>query len=332
VRRTTQGVDYRTRRILTPVLAALAGMLLACGSPTAPGLQEVSGSVTDRIAGGAIDGATITYTGAVTRSAPVSAGSYRVPDLPLGDYAVIIEGPSIVTHETRRVSVGDGRELSFSVLEWGSGRFGAVYDETFHQAFHQMARVYHGTLRKWEVAPSEICIVEGTVPPDVFQGVVDAVRELNEETIPALWCGRMGPLPITVGPCTTFTGEGPIVVRPNWDEGSSGGPVGGPRSGAVAINVFRPSERRLQTRTEIRSLLAHELFHVAFAYHLCGGDLGANPFGFGLTNCPYPDSLMANTGLLAHVTPSPQDRLAACIVNHPDTHEGNRLPDTNPAY
>ena len=62
------------------------------------------------------------------------------------------------------------------------------------------------------------------------------------------------------------------------------------RTGSVAVNVFRPNSNRLQTHDELKAALAHEAFHVAFAYHECGGDLGQNPFGFSLTNCPYPEA------------------------------------------
>jgi hypothetical protein len=86
---------------------------------------------------------------------------------------------------------------------------------------------------------------------------------------------------------------GRIIVRPNWDQGTTG--------------------------------------TVAGAWHVCGGNLGENPFGFSRSNCPYPDSLMANLGDLP-TTPSPQDRLASCIMNHPGTQPGNTFPDTNVIY
>ena len=41
---------------------------------------------------------------------------------------------------------------------------------------------------------------------------------------------------------------------------------------------------------------------------------------------------MANRGDNSILRPSPQDKLAACIVYSPDTHPGNTFPDTNQSY
>jgi hypothetical protein len=243
-----------------------------------------------------------------------------------------------VEHKTLRVEVSSasGQQFDFTVIEWNSGMFGAVYDQTFHQAFHQMARIgpHRAGLGKWTIPPGELFLVEGRVPEAQFDSVLQALTEVNDESVPALWCGLVGPLRISRGACDICLSPGRIVVRPNWDSGSSGtipSARDGATSGDIRINVFRPNDNRLQRHEELKAILVHELFHVAYAYHLCGGDLGQNPFGFSVTNCPYPDSLMANLGL--HVLrPSAQDMLASCLVYHPDTHLGNLLPDTNHSY
>lgn len=92
------------------------------------------------------------------------------------------------------------------------------------------------------------------------------------------------------------------------------------------MNVFRPISNRLATTDELRYTLAHELFHVAGAFHVCGGGLGENPFGFSQTNCPYPESLMANFKVVTSL--SPEDLLASCIIYHPGTQPVNAFPDT----
>lgn len=309
-----------------------------CGGPSSPGSMTtgvVSGSVTDRVAGAPAASATITFTGPTTVSAPVVGGGYRVT-LPQGTYDVRIAGPSNVTHETQVVYVIPGHTYPFSVLQWGSGRFGATIDDTFVKYFDQLARVWTGgpiALRKWLMPPTEFYVVTGTVPDEQLDAVLGVLHEINTESVPAMWCGLTGPLPIITGPASAAPVAGSIVVRPNWDGPANGGPPSLPsiQGARININVFRSHDQRLSTHDELKANLAHEVFHAAFAFHICGGGLGPNPFGFSPTNCPYPDSLMANRGDII-TAPSPQDRLAACIVYNPDTHAGNTYPDTNPTY
>jgi hypothetical protein len=297
-----------------------------------------SGTVTDRIAGGQIDGSTITFTGPATRIGTVTNGTYRVDGLAPGLYTVTIDGPRHVQHKTLGVGVyaSASSTFSFEVLAWGAGRFGVTYDETFHRFFHQLARVRvsgPSAIGKWAAPPTELYLVEGTIPSEQFAVFQSVLVEVNQESVSDLWCGTTrGPLPITVGPDVIGVRRGGIVVRPNWAE-DSGGTLGAGTIdyGTVSLNVFGPAANRLLTRAELKGALAHELFHVAGAYHVCGGGLGENPFGFSRVNCPFPDSLMANLGDLP-TTPSPQDRLAACIIYHPGTLPGNTLPDTNPGY
>ncbi len=309
------------------------------GSPVEPALPNrnfsVTGSISDRLSRSAVGGSAISFSGPVTGSARVtSTGAYELRGLAAGDYTVVISGPTHVPHETRQVSLIGPVDLPFSVVTWGATPFGTAYDETFQKFFHQLARVGRGTgaLRKWVIPPTELYLVEGTVPREQFDIVSAELRRVNEESLPALWCHWTGPLTITIGPDSPATVDGRIIVRPNWNDGATGS-LGDAevRWGRVAVNVFGPTANRLLRADEIRAILGHELFHVAGAFHVCGGNVGENPFGFSRTNCPFPDSLMANLGTLVPA-PSPQDRLASCLIYHPETAPGNLYPDINPIY
>jgi hypothetical protein len=310
-------------------------------APTPPAAQppvSVTGQVTDRITNVSLpNGSSIEWVGPESRLSPVANGTYEVRDLPAGDYRVTIRGNNHVTHTTERVSIAVGHEVQpFSVLVWGRPGFGATYDDMFHKFFHQIARV--GTsqeaVRKWILQPTELYVVSGTVPAEQFELVWKMLDEVNDESVPAMWGGTIAPIKMVRGaPCLPdCQAYGRIVVEPNWADGASGTLL--PQKitfGKVTINVFRPISGRLLTAQEIKAGLAHELFHVAFAFHVCGGDLGTNPWGWAWTNCPYPNSLMANlaTGV---TTLSPEDQLAAYLVYHRDTYVGNAFPDNNPGY
>lgn len=333
----------RTPRSFWLGVTSAAG-LYACGGsggpagPTPSADLVASGTVTDRIAGGQTDGSTITFTGPVTRSGTVTNGTYRIDGFASGLYSVTIAGPQHVPHKTLGVGVYASAPsmFSFEVLAWGSERFGVAYDETFHRFFHQLARVRvsaPSAVGKWPLPPTELYLVEGTIPDEQFAVFESVLAEVNQESVSDLWCGMTGgPLPITIGPDVIGVRRDGIVVRPNWAEGS-GGTLGAGviEYGIVELNVFGPSANRLLTREELKGGLAHELSHVAGGWHVCGGNLGENPFGFSRFNCPFPDSLMANLGDLP-TSPSAQDRLAACIIYHPGTLPGNTPPDTNPGY
>lgn len=291
--------------------------------------------VSDRISGALVDGSTITLTGPVTRTASVVAGSYELSGLVPGSYHVKIQGPSHVTHETLLMWLPASGTYPFSVLKWNAGRFGAVYDETFHRYFHQLARITFASgaaLRKWITPPNELYVVEGTVPQREFDFILSVLAEVNSESIPSLWCGTTGPLRIVTGPDVLEPTVGRIVVRPQVEPGATGTlELGNIRFGTVTISVSLFVDGGTEARRRVKGGLAHELFHVAGAFHVCGGGLGENPFAFSPVNCPYPDSLMANLGdLPAEV--SPQDRLAACLIYDPASLVGNTFPDTNPFY
>lgn len=325
-------------------VAIAAASVGACGGSTGPAGPTpssdlvASGTVTDRIAGGQIDGSTITFTGPATRSGTVTNGTYRVDGLASGLYTVTIDGPRHVQHKTLGVGVyaSASSKFSFEVLAWGAGRFGVTYDETFHRFFHQLARVRNSgpsAIGKWVSPPTELYLVEGTIPSEQFALFRNVLAEVNQESVSELWCGTTGPLRMTIGPDVIGNATGRIVVRPNWDGSATGTTaVGNTLAGAVTMNTYVARESRLRTRDELKSGLLHELFHVAGAYHVCGGGLGENPFGFSRTNCPFRESVMANLGEGPVTTLSSQDRLAACIIYHSGTLPGNTLPDTNPGY
>jgi hypothetical protein len=257
-------------------------------------------------------------------------GQYEVPLVP-GQYEVLIDGPSHVEHRDQTVDLSASRQADFSVLKWGSSRFGATYDDSFHRFFHQVARVSplpQSALRRWVIPPSEIYIVEGTVPAEHVDSLVDIVNDLAAADLPALWCGFASSFRIVRGP-DVGEADGRILVRPSVQGGDSG--TVGPNStrfGIVTTSFVNPVTGALRTPSVHRAILLHEFFHLAFGWHLCGGDLGSNPLGFGQTNCPFPDSVMANRGALVQAL-SAQDRLAACLVYHPDMTPLNLFPDTN---
>ena len=329
------------KAVVAAAAAALCLLPLAgcSGSATSPPTSPpppsilVVGQVIDRVLKTPIAGSTITFTGATTHSAGVSGGRFEL-EMPPGHYGVSIDGPSHVPHHTQIAHVDGSVELRFSVLSWGTQLFGATYDQTFHKVFHQMARIGNGGItgiRKWVLPPSEIYLVDDTVPVAQFELVLDVLREISRTSLPELWCNFTTSMAVHTGPSPEER-DGRIIVRPNWDVTATGTTgQGAKRSGVVQVNVFRSVDGRLQTRNELTATLLHEFFHVAFAFHQCGGQLGPNPFGFSPDNCPYPDSLMANRGERL-TRPSAQDRLAACIVYHEDTHVGNRFPDINERY
>lgn len=334
-------VRHAARQLMSGavLLGLVSGLGCSGATPIAPARPEdllsVTGLVSDRLAGSPVGGSTIFFRGPSIASAQVAVeGRYEVRNLVPGDYEVMISGDTHVRHETHRLTLTDSVELRFSVIKWGQSLFGVTHNQTFSEYFHQLARVGPGTgvLRKWVVRPAELYVVEGTIPPEQFHLVASELANVNQNIVPDLWCNWVGPMRIRTGPSPTSEVDGRIVVTPNWDGGALGS-VGQTeiRAGRVAINVFRPNENRLNTPKEIRGILAHELFHVAGAFHTCGGSLGNNPFGFGPSNCPYPNSLMANLGPLVEV-PSAEDRLASCLMYANGTVPGNQYPDINPYY
>lgn len=323
---------------------ALALLSLGCGSstaftPTGPSQPvqtavAVTGRVTDRIADGPLSRATLTLQAAGTPIvANVENGNFNLPAVPVGTYRLEIAAAGYVTHTTASMTIDRDVSLDFSLIPWGGQRFGATYDERFSQFFHQIARVSSSppeSLRRWTMAPEQIYVVADGIPAPGLDLLLSAVNTVNSETVPAAFCGLVNALPIVTGPDRSGPSNGQILIRPAMS-GGAGGTLGGPRSGTVAISIFATAWDRLFTEQELVGILAHEVFHVAGAYHVCGGNTGTNPYGFSPQNCLFPNSLMANLGPLVP-TLSPEDRLAACLMYHPHTVRGNLAPDQNPTY
>lgn len=317
-------------------LAACSGGVTSPGAPSGPtGPISVSGVITDRLSGERLGGSEIRFSGpANATTLATSDGAYSLSGLLVGEYVVTVTGSAHLPHETRRVAIGQNAVLGFSVLRLGQTRHGVVFDDRVAMFLHQLARVGFGTgsLRKWVVKPTEVHVVSNTVPAEQFDVVVAALRHLNESAIGSLWCNWVDSVPIIVSSVEPPAGDGRIVVRPNWDQGSSGTLGDGAiRSGRVTINVFNPARSRLRTLEEIEGGLLHELFHVAGAFHVCGGDLAENPFGFSPSNCSYPDSAMSNLGDTI-TSLSSHDRLASCVMYSEQTAVGNLYKDINPYY
>jgi hypothetical protein len=230
-------------------------------------MVAISGRVESRLEGAPVSGSLITFSGPVTRSAPVQDGAFGISDLMTGFYTVTVEGPTHVTHKSVRVSVQAPGSFAFYVLPWGYSRFGAVYDDTFHRFFHQLARVRSsGTIAigKWSSPPRELYVVEGSVPDEQFAPLLSVLSELNDETVPVLWCGTAGPLRLVTGPDLSFVPNGTIIVRPNWDGSGTGTTAAGnTQYGIITIPVWRRPDGRPNSPTELKGVLAHEMFHVA---------------------------------------------------------------------
>jgi len=120
------GPPLRTLLRLSAIALAVA-VLWACGSngpagPTPSTDLVASGTVTDRIAGGQIDGSTITFTGPATRKRDGDERHYRVDGLASGLYTATIDGPRHVQHKTLGVGVyaSASSTFSFEVLAWGT--------------------------------------------------------------------------------------------------------------------------------------------------------------------------------------------------------------------
>ena len=260
-------------------------------------------------------------------------------ELPAGTYEVAITGSSHVEHKNLAYRLSQARN-DFTVFEWGSCAEGACYDQQFHEYFQFVARgkLYtpEGRINKWAAPPREIWVINephmrenGTgalfpflaLSPGPFEEFMSILERANNEVVPRMFCGRNGPLPIIVhAPVQRAFEPGVITIRFSPD-GSFAGTRSGTDGVATAAEISyyagplggshgeaRPADRSLREFD-----VAHELFHVAFASH--ASESRQNGLMEG------PASSMAMSG---------EERLAACIVYHPDTHPGNTAPDTNP--
>jgi hypothetical protein len=294
-------------------------------APTAPAgpLVVVTGTVTDRIDGSPITGSTITYDGSFAgrgvTTAQVVDGRYEL-GVPLGGYKVTISGPSHVRHQTLNLGVNAGGAFDFTVLEWGSQRFGAVYDERFQAFFDNIGRGARDAVWRWDPFPDEIFVDQDPrLSSEAFRLFMEILSEVNRETVPALFGGRIGPLTIREGSALSLEDiRGRIVItfQPGVWAGApscltSNETIIGCGLVRIAIEDVTSDKRKWITHG-----LAHELFHAAFMTHDGGHFVGM------------PTSIIQSDDAML----SAEDRLAAYLVYHPGTRPGNRAPDDNPDY
>ena len=133
---------------------------------------SVTGTVTDRISGGSIDGSTITFTGLAgsAMNAPIVGGLYIVAVAPQV-YDVKISGPANVTHETQSVPVVAAGTVSVHGHEMGIGivRRGQRRDVSSVLRPGGAGGTIRDTVptRKWAIPPTEL--VRGSEPDSCGQ-------------------------------------------------------------------------------------------------------------------------------------------------------------------
>ncbi len=291
-------------------------------TPTPPSPVVVSGSVTNRIDGTPVDGSTIQFSPPV-RSAAVVSGHYEI-ELPAArTYTVTIKGPSHVDHQTSRVDIPvSSQGLDFTVLKWGTGRFNAVYDEGFHDFFNRIARNAEeepnpaGT-RRWLQPPQEIDVVDdGSLSRAVLNDVVSLIGEVDQESLPDMFAGWIGPLPVNVGPAPASK-IGRIVVTFIDGDVSHGGMGCAYSCGTVQLIRFAFVDPN-RTRDLRKELILHEFFHAAGAFHALQSD-------YARQHLSVMSSWRPVVTRLADV-----DRFAMWLLYNPGTVPGNLYPDSNP--
>jgi hypothetical protein len=299
----------------------------------------VSGSVTNRIDGATIDGSQIRFAGQATATASVVGGRYRIDQIPAGAYTVTVTGPSHVDHQTDSILLTlPSTELNFTVLKWGTGRFGVVYDQQFHDFFNLVARdageTTTGVTHKWRQPPGEIYVVNEGISPDALADFLVLLGEVNAESLPDLFGQTAQPVPVVTGPAPTggLYVSGTITVSFAAGSTNSGGP-----GCQVAANLFDcghvqiglaafadPSSTPYPPRQR-KYYILHEMMHVAGSCHAYNG-AGASyavdnesVMGSGKTRGSPPTSL------------PPVDRFAMWLLYLPATAPGNAYPDKNPS-
>lgn len=332
-------------RLFTLVLVV---PLAACGgaqtSPSAPSAANtpvtISGTVTDRISGVPIDGSVIQFRSPQLGSAAqatIVAGAYQVANLPPGSYEVTITGAAHLDHRRRSLVVsGNSNTASFTVLKWGATWNGLVYDQAFDAVYQQVAKAWprteafagaDGRLRKWDPLPREIYVVQPTAPEistEVFQIWLGLLEQVNTESIPAMFGGRIGPLPITIGP-SIQSREGTIRVDLFFDlTVHSTAQVYGCSANVKLVKCAGASYNMVDLVTRgtagrqlefTKNNILHELYHVAFANH-----------AYGVV--PQDSTLMAGSNAVTQLRPN--DVFISWLVYRPETMPGNEYPDTNP--
>ena len=301
--------------------------LAGSDSAVAFSVISVTGDITDRIAGGGVGGSTITWTGPVTKSARANS-PYTINGLPAGDYEVTITG-NHVTHKNLKVPVTDTGSFPFSVLQWNSGRFGATYDATFDNFYQKFARASDPVV-KWvmdSVKPTEIYVTLDGLSPAAATEFRAIFEEVNNESTSDIFCGEVGPLPITYGSSIGLYKTSTIVVGfsndtratgTSYDISTSPPPFGYVvRSAHITyyIDDFDDSIGNIQPRIFKKYAAVHELAHTNGSSHAFN---------------TYPDSIMGGWSNVTRL--SKEDKLASCIIVNKDTHPANRKPDTNPTW
>jgi hypothetical protein len=146
-------------------------------------------------------------TGIQPSTATVTNGHYAIDGLLPGNPTVSIIGPSHVDHQTYDVQIsGTTATRDFTVLRWGSERFGVVYDAGFHAFFNLTARSPDRTppvVIKWAQLPQEIYVVNQGISLDALADVLVLLGEVNQESLSDIFGGTALPVPITIGPTPT---------------------------------------------------------------------------------------------------------------------------------
>jgi hypothetical protein len=346
-----KGLFYGMRKTFAPYVLGVSALAGACGGPTGPdptpsgtptppGRVTVSGAITGRMSGESINGCEITYTGkngqGIKKAVSVN-GSYEMTDMPTGVYEVKVENCGNLTHTNQNFNLA-GSNAPFSVLRWNSQGEGAVYDQKFDAFFNAFAR-NEGNLStqrgvdKWDVnrSPPREFYISLTPPsefyrnwnPEAAEEFRGLLQEVVSESFSDMYGGKVNSVAINSGPSVGLYKPSTVVfaIRPDITQVNDVHRTNGFIDGSVVSlfterfnnpNNYRDSFKRRETK----GVLAHELGHVAGAFHAY--------------NSGYNDSIMG-PGRFENITAlSNEDRLAFRIIYHDDTHPGNLPPDTNP--
>jgi hypothetical protein len=195
------------------------------------------------------------------------------------------------------------------------------YDQDFDQFFDDLARSAppaRAAVWKWDLVanpPRAIRVVSGGLSPAAMSDVLALLAEVNRESVPDMFGGRLAPLPVVVGSASEAVDDGLVVVE-FWDEETiaDGLQVGGVRRwGRVRLKraTFESTDR-----IEKKYVLVHELFHVAFATHISVQNQSR-----------FPSSAM---GARRATSLSNADRFASWLVYQDGLAPGNMAPDVNP--
>ena len=320
-----------------PALTLLAALLLALGVSSCdrpyvepifiqgPGDLIVTGFVTNRVDGEAVEGSRMDFLGygSMVLWQRIHHGRYQVHGMAESTYEAVIDNNPYwtlhVEHRTLRVNVRPNQlQFDFSVLVFGSRRFGVTYDQEFDRFFHELAR-HEGAREvvwKWLAPPNRIYVTTQGLSDQDLEEFLSVLDEVNSESVEDMYGGRTGPFLIQSGPAVRQAGPDTVVVSFHYEPSrtdltvAANGSITGARVRFSAETLGPTLDPQMK-----KARIAHELWHCA-----------------GATDVTDPRSLMHSEldGSVAAL--SPRDKLAAYLHYHPDTHPGNRAPDTNPSY